>query len=211
MNKVKQVFSTQSMFRSLLIIASISMAILLFSVMFADPLIAWFTNTNSVNNPAKITNFVTTTTYSVNGTSKTVNSNGAIIFDVPANKSAVTIQTTVSYRGESAGYVRVKFCGTYYNKSTKTILPIPNGTNFVDVTTPNGWVDGGDGYWYYPTLLNKKATAAKLAAITLKTNTAVYSSMSTLQAYEGEFYAIVDVIQPDRINAFWGRSALPTA
>ena len=211
MNKVKQTFLTQSMFRLLLIVASISMAILLFSVMFAEPLIAWFTNTNSINNPAKITNFVTSTTYKVNSTSKTVNSNGAIVFDVPADKSAVTIQTTVSYRGESAGYLRVKFCGTYYNKSTKTVLPIADGTAFVNVTTANGWINGGDGYWYYPQLLEKKPSATNLKAITLKTNTAVYSSMSDKQAYEGEFYAIVDVVQPDRINAFWGRSALPTA
>ena len=211
MQKGNSVFSSKSMHRPLLIAAAISMAILLFSLMFANPLVAWFHSRLTVDNPAQITNFVTSVSYKVNDTTKSVNSNGAVVFDVPADKSAVALTTIISYRGESAGYIRVSFCGTYYNKNTKTILPIADGTAIVNVTSANGWINGGDGYWYYPKLVDKMASATSLDAIILETNTAVYSSMSSMQTYEGEFYAIVDVVQPDRMKAFWGRDSLPTA
>lgn len=211
MRRVNQSLSSKSLHRPLMIVASISLAVLLFSVMFANPIIGWFKAHLQIDNPAEITNFVTAVSYTVDNSTTTPANGIPYIFAVNSKDTAVTIKAALSYQGKSAAYVRVSFCGNYYNKNTKTYLPMADNTEFVTVSNAGEWIDGKDGYWYYPTMLENADELSVFSTMELKTNTAAYATMSEKQEYEGELYVIVDAVQPNRMEAFWGRTTSPTA
>ncbi len=209
MNTIKRTLSSEKLHRPLLMVASIALVLLLLSLAFASPTIGWFKNHSKIRNDAVFSNFVTNVSCTVNGKTTTLTNSTPCVFAVPANKTAVPIITQITYQGESAAYLRVSICGGYYNKNTKTYLPIDANTPFVTVSGSK-WVDGKDGYWYYPTMLEHHHNAMMLETLTLTTNAAVYSNMSDKQAYECEVYVNVDAVQANRFKQVWDIDEIPT-
>lgn len=210
MNNKHTVYSTQVLHKPLLVAVSVVAVILLLAVTFTNPIIAWFKSTLSVQNPAQLTNFTVETQYrfGTSGTFKTV----AAGTPIPVTLDNVnTLQVRVRYCGVATHYIRLSLFGGFYNKNTGTYLPMKGDSqSSLFTATGTSWITSG-GYIYYKSMLKDTTEMTEVNAFTVTADTSSWANKSEYQEYAGEVYVLVDAVQANRIQAFWGITALPTA
>ncbi len=194
--------------RKLMILSALLSAVLtLTSVLYSAQVTGWFTARTIVNNPAKISNFVTEVQYLSPTT-------GVWTTQAPGTPVRITasqdteLQVRVRYCGFSAAYVRVSVFGGFVNKNTGTHLP--QDAAFWTLDPNSKWIENGE-YLYYPELLKEKDSFIDLTTFNVVANLSSVGVISAHQAYESEFYILVEAVQPDRILPHWGISSLPSA
>ncbi len=202
--------------KKILVITSLVMAILLFLALIGGMYArAWFKNVLEIENPAQLTNFITKTEYSFDGTQWTELSAGqAITVSVP--NSGVTndlskLQVRVSYQGHSAAYIRASVQGNFYNVNTGTYLPQPESFWSLSEknTSLNQWISS-DEYIYFASRVSKYDTMTALPSdLCVNAKFDELGTISRYQEYEGKVYIIVEAVQPDRYAALWGIDTLP--
>ncbi len=196
--------------RPLYIALCVSLVLLLTITLFAPSVIAWFKSFLTIHNDGQLTNYITTTEYSTNGSSWTTLEPGAAI-EVSA-ADAAKLQIRVSYTGIHKAYVRVKLHGDYVNRHSGTHLPAPEDTELFEPSGGSGWVFS-KGYYYYTTKLGKSsdgtAAASKQQLNTFKVSASLPADASMYQEYDAKIYVLVDAVQTDRYDELWGLSSLP--
>lgn len=209
MHNKKAVFSTQVLHKPLLVAVSVAAVVLLLAVTFTNPIIAWFKSHLSVNNPAQLTNFTVAVQYSFDGSQWSDLTAGSAI---PVTLDNVNdLQVRVRHQGVASHYIRVSFFGGFYNKNTGTYLPI-QGDNQAALFAAKGtdWVSSG-GHVYYKQMLKDVLEPTNLEVLSITADGVSWANKSDYQAYAGEVYVLVDAVQANRIEAFWGIDAIPTA
>lgn len=185
----------------LMLISALLSAVLLVSMVVCGFQVnAWFRARLEIENPVQITNFVSSVEYSFDGNSWRSLANSSSISVTPDNIDDLRIR--VFYKGESAGYLRVKAYSTFKNADTGTVLPQLENTFIQWKSTSAKWVLNGD-YIYYDSLLSKKENASVLPVLTVGSDMSFLSDRSDYQDYSGEVYVIVDTVQPDRYETLW--------
>ena len=174
---------------------------------------AWFTPVRKLDQTAQLTSFALTVQYSTNGgSSYTAYTAGTAIPVTTANVNNVRIK--VSYQGVSAAYLRVKVYGGFYNNAFDDHPRLPLPDYFWRLSGTN-WVQKNDAtygdYAYYKTRMKNVASATALDVLALSANISALGTIETTQPLTGEVFIVVDAVQPDRVPAFWGISAVPTS
>ncbi len=188
---------------------------------------AWFKNFATASTDAVLTNFETKVKYAVDdnsweqapaGTSiPIVIENGDVKLDV-SRLSGVTavpnsLQIQVTYNGKSSAYLRASVKAVFQNKHTGTVLPALN----LSFSGSDKWVTSGD-YIYYTEKCGEEHDGTKTPDQYVKShNLYVFTvslgdsnpDISKYQDYKGDLYIVVDTVQPDRYEAFWGLESLP--
>jgi len=194
----------------ILIVSSVITATLLLVAlvcgMFAR---AWFKDYLDVTTPAKLSNFNIIVEYSKNGEWETLTKPGDPI-ELSSIDELDSLQVRITYQGFSAAYLRTTVYGNFYNKYTGTYLPQPEDFWSLSPVTAGDWNQSGE-FWYYTSLLenfdqSKNSDKSILSVLNVSANTNALGDISTHQEYAGKVYIVVDVVQPDRCEAFWGVS-----
>ncbi len=194
----------------ILIVSSVITATLLLVAlvcgMFAR---AWFRDYLDVTTPAKISNFDISVEYSIDGTWKTLKNPEAPI-ELTSSNDVNSLQVRITYQGFSAAYLRTKVYGNFYNKHTGTHLPQPEHFWTLSPVSASDWKQSGD-YWYHTSLLHnldqsKSNDKTPLSVLNVSADMSALGEISPHQEYAGNVYVVVDVVQPDRCEAFWGVS-----
>lgn len=185
---------------TMLITSLLSAVLLVCSMICAHQVNGWFIAQHTVSNPAKLTNFVTAVECSKDGGLTWVSDAEEYPFIItPDNVDDVQIR--VSYRGESAAYLRVSLFGGLYNKHTGTYLPQSDA--FWSFDSNATWLHA-DRYLYYPEKLEKKPEFSTLQpTFGIDADLESLGTISEHQQYEGKLYVIVDAVQPDRYSVHW--------
>ncbi len=205
---MKSVEQTVSKSTLILFISAVMAAILLISMLLiGTQTVAWFKSYTVVTHPAEFSNFVTSVEYSLDGDSWT-----AVNADKPIPLTIDTvddIQIRVSYKSaHHTAYLRVSVFGGFYNRNTKTYLPLSENAWSFTTTGLTKW-SSLNGYLYYKELLNTPDGTDILQLETFRLNATLPQNISSHQAYNGELYVIVDAVQPNRYQELWGITKLP--
>lgn len=199
---------TQKSSRKLILLSALLSAVLTFtSILYSSQVTGWFTVRTSVDNPAKISNFVTEVQYLNPSTSTWTKVDAGQPIKITASQD-VSLQVRLRYRGFSAAYVRVSVFGGFMNKNTGTHLPQSDLIWGMDSNSK--WIKSGN-YLYYPEVLQKKDAMNTLTSFNVEADLSSAGVISEHQEYESELYILVEAVQPDRISSHWGITSLPTA
>ncbi|MBE6574184.1 MAG: hypothetical protein E7652_07310 [Ruminococcaceae bacterium] len=159
---------------------------------------SWFADANSsAKRDLKVTDFSASMQISINGSTGFEDLSDTLI----TKSDFSNLRLNINYTGESSAYIRVKLFESFYDSEGAYLAK-----SVVEYTTDSKWeFNPSDGYYYYKDIVSG-ATVDTPLTIEFVTGGANISTEAVAYSDTDGFKlnAIIEEVQPDRFNEFFG-------